>query len=331
MRISRRFLQTLNVHDPIAFDTDRTSNAKLQLKDQYEGKCFEGYFVEEILAVERLSRTKINRVGDISQGTVEAQFVALCFRYHAGDAIAGMEILNKSAILTGRPAAKLVGVPGQGVAPAALSINEGNETLGVGQFVPVEVVSVQHSAGQSQAAIIVRPLECRKKEYVWKVSQPADAAFREKIAPTLGDFLKLLEERGAILADAKQTSVRQFFSKQLSSYRHEVPLPPSFEPVDLNTKDLILAWAASLKPDTLWTRPLERDYDWVGVCQVVGDADPNRYIHVCASPEIICSVILNALSSAVKVLSDLPKVYHTEALAISHTNVFMAMRKAQIS
>ncbi len=331
MRTTRRMVQTMNVHDPIAFDTDRESNAKIQLKDQYEGRCFEGYLVETILAVERLGRTRINRVGDISQGIVEVQFVALCFRYHAGDAIAGMEILNKSAILTGRPAPKLVGIAGQGVVPAALSINEGNETLGVGQFVPVEIVSVTHPPDQPQAAAIVKPLTCRRKDYIWKVSQAAGETFAGDISVILGDFLEMLEARRLVLGNQGQAKAREFFAKQLSTYRQGAALPQGFSPVELDTKEKIEAWASSLAPGTSWVRPLEKSYDWVGVCQVGEGEVPENYVRIDASPEVVCTVLLNAISNTMKVLGDLPKVYHTEALVKNHVNVFMAMRNAQLS
>jgi hypothetical protein len=327
MHLRVRFVKTLNV-DPITFDTDRVSNAKIHLKDQYEQKCFGGYFIEDVETIERLSHTAINRVGDISFGYVEVQFVALCFRYNVGDPIAGMEILNRSAILTGRPAAQLL----PSIAPAAFSIDGGNESLGERQFVPVEILTVTHTPMQPQATALVRPLTCRLQEYVWEVSQPTSAAFAKDIEVVIDDLLVALADKARVLADDGKTT-RAFFTKQLATFRggKEIPLPAHFTPFPLTTSDEIAAWVAAMKPGTAWTRPLENEYDWAGVCQVSEGAVHSAYRRVAASPEVICSSIINSLAGATRVLSDLPRVYHTQALLESHVNIFMLMRRAQIA
>lgn len=329
MRVRKRFVKTLNV-DPIPFDTDRVTNAKIQLKDQYERRCFGGFYIEEIETIERLSRTAINRVGDISQGNVEVQFVARCFRFNVGDPIAGMEILNRSALLTGSPTQCLLSGDRPSLAPIALSIDGGNETLGERQLVPVRILTVTHTPMQAQATALVEPLTCRPREYIWEVSQAAGEAMSQNTEVLIEDYLDALEGKKRALSAPEGGKVRSFFAKQLATYSggKKVPPPKAFTPRPIQTRDEIVAWIAEMKPGSAWTRPLEEEYDWPGVCQVTADP-PGPYTRVAASPEVICASILNALAGATRVLTDLPRVYHTEEMLKSHVNVFLSMRRAQ--
>lgn len=327
-RTRRQYVVTLDV-DPISFDSDRESLALLLLRDRYNGRCFKGYFILQVERVSRLSRTRCNRLGDVDRGTVEVEFEALCSRYYPGDVVAGVAVLGCGGILTGAPDPKL------GFPPVAVTLIEPNETIAEGQVVPVEIISADHGPMQPLVSAAARLLTCRLEAPVFRVvgKAPPPEKLAEVASDLLLEFAAALAARDALLA-GPGARPRSFFALRLATFRggdEDRALPPGFAPRPLLGRDDALEWARALAPGSLWTRPLERAYDWAGVCSVDPAAPlPPRYKVVDVTPEAAFALVLNAAANAVAALNDFVKVYHTEELIKAHVHLFRIMSRAQV-
>ena len=348
MRVTRQFRVTLDV-EPIEFDSDRLSNAEIIVKEKYQGRNLQGFYIQEVLKIERLSRTRITNTGDaVAYGTVDVQFLANCHRYYQSDPIPGMKITGGGGgeILTGTPV-KTVDLP-----PIALTILDPKDTFAVGKIIPVELQHVSHAPMQKEASGIAKFLTCREEEVIWKVSSALTSRLDglqqivERVRAAVG-ARKEVQEGGGI-----QATAREFFQNRMNTFKSPRELDAAYKPRvfgnDGDGPDKIAAdlkeWISSMVPGTLWSRPLEMGYDWLGVCQIVppekaedlvrrsGDGAKNPPLNIVeATPEIIFSTIMHQALRSLELLNQMHKVYHDEALLRAHKNVILLMTRHQIA
>lgn len=347
MRVDRQFRVTLDV-EPIEFDSDRLSNAEIIVKEKYQGRNLQGFFIQEVLKIEKLSRTRITNTGDaVAFGTVDVQFLARCHRYYQSDPIPGMKITGGGGgeILTGTPV-KTVDLP-----PIALTILDPRDTFAVGKIIPAELQHVTHAPMQKEASGIAKFLTCQEEEVIWKVSSSLTSRLDglrqivERIVEAVA-VRKEIQESGGI-----QATAREFFQNRLNTFKTPRELDAAYTPREFGSDgdgaDKITAdlkeWISSMVPGTLWARPLEKGYDWLGVCQIVPpekaeelvsrsaqDKNPPLSI-VEATPEVIFSTIVHQALRSLELLNQMHKVYHDEALLRAHKNVILLMTRHQIA
>lgn len=336
MRFATSFTVTLDVSDPIRFETDRENNALLQVRDVYQGRCYRGKYIIEVTHVKKISRCRINQVGVIGGGTVTVSFVAQCSRLHGGDAIAGMRILKRQQILVGQA----IMPAGRDEEPATLTMINPNESIAEHQILPVRIIEIQYSPLQTEPSAVAELLTCRAKEKVWvvadEVATPRAAKTQGRIIDSLcSQLAEVLEERDRLLGTKGLAEVRTFFGNRLKTYRNETPLPAHFRERPLANIDDVQKWAAELKPGTVWTRPLEKAFDWEGVCEVAaGDAahpasSEGRAPSGAPSSAIVSTVLCEVLNS-VQVLNDLAQIFNDQTLVEKHINVWKLMQARQL-
>lgn len=90
----------------------------------------------------------------------------------------------------------------------------------------------------------------------------------------------------------------------------------------------------SMDVGSLWTRPLERPFDWTGICEVQPSAlktvvDSGRYRVVHAQSGEIAIQLLCDITDTIRLLNETTRVYNTPELISSHTTVFRLMRERQ--
>lgn len=327
MRLEQNFVVRLDV-EPIVFDADREVAALAQLRTTYAGRCFRDTFIVKVLGLVpgRMSDTRINRLGDTpGQGTVEVEFRADCFRLYPGDPIAGMVVGVRGAVVVGAASPRL------GLPPIVVTLNEPNDIFTVDRIVPVEVVAASHLPMQETISAIARPLACRQRGVVWTATKGGPVE-PEKLA-ALGKRLENALAGRAALAGAGGDAAlaRAFFLKLLNSFLGDPPpLPAGFEPREVGGGADLAALLAAMAPGTRWVRPLEKEYDWAGVCRVAdGAALPDHYEEAQAAPEAILAMAQNEILGGVGVVDDLTRVYHTKALLTQHKPIFLLMRQKQ--
>lgn len=320
------FTVTIDTVDPIGFAKDVVGNALLQVRDVYEGKCYQGKFIHSILRICRTSRCRINRVGTVGEGTIEVKFQARCSKYHPGDAIAGMQVV------CGQPLTGDAVGPRSAAEPAVLTIINPNATFAVGQVLPVRIARVNYAPLSDKPSAATELLTCRLEETIWDVAAPQAAMSEEIIAKIYQQIAEALKERQTIQETKGEQEVRTLFGGLLATYqgKQEKPLPPALKPVALETFADFAAWAKKLKPGTRWTRPLTKPFDWVGVCEVTKTFEPERYRVVRAGADEIISTMLCTILNSVQVLNDFPQVFPSDRTIQSHMNVWILMRKAQL-
>jgi hypothetical protein len=347
MRIENRFSVTLNVH-PIEFDSDAERNALLLVKETYEKRCYQGFYIREVLRVERISRTRINRVGKIGDGVVDVIFLADCQRLHVNDMVAGMEVVSSSHTIVGKPA------KGTSVQPVAMTLLNPNAIIAKGQIIPVRVIEAENTAMQEQASAAVELLTCRTTETIWRVAGttlPTGSAFEH----VWRDFAAAVREAGRIAGDESANATRGLFRNLLASFpKGGLPLLDGFEKtVEIEASDEVLQkgaadleaaiaesrerykeWVRSMVAGSTWTRPLELPFDWAGVCAVRESSlkaavESKRYKVVNAQAGEIAIHLLCNITDAVRLLNETTQVYNTPALLESHLTIFRLMRASQ--
>jgi hypothetical protein len=327
MIFNASFTVTIDTVDPIGYAKDSVGNALLQVRDVYEGKCFQGKFIHSILGICRTSRCRINRVGcEVGSGTVEVKFRALCSRYHPGDAVAGMQVV------CGQPLTGDAVGPRSAVEPAVLTIINPNATFAVGQVLPVRIIRVSYDPLSDKPSAATELLTCRLEETIWEVAAPQQALTEEVIAKIYQQVAEAIEDRQAIQKTKGDQQVRVLFAGLLATYQgqKEKPLPPTLKPFELETFAAFMAWVKKLKPETRWTRSLTKPFDWVGVCEATDKFESEQYRVVRAGADEIISAVLCAVLNSVQVLNDFPRVFPSDRVIQSHMNVWMLMRKAQL-
>jgi hypothetical protein len=224
--------------------------------------------------------------------------------------------------------------------PLAITLNEPNDIFTVDKIIPVEVVSAIHSPMQGEISAIARPLACRRKETVWTVAEPARAGAGvdpEKLSELGKRLEEVLEARAALVESSDETEqglARNLLLSCLNTYKTPAPLPAGFEPQEVAGAEGLKKLQSLLTPGTRWTRPLEKEYDWAGVCQVSLPPDaplPPNYEAATAPAEAVLAMFQNAILGAVGVVNDMTRVFYTKEILTSHKAIFLLMRMKQLS
>lgn len=84
--LTRIFEATLSFSDPLSYGAQPERSILQQLRQDYVGRCWQGYYIREVLDVIARSACRIDRVGN-GGATVDVRFRVTCFQARPGDVV----------------------------------------------------------------------------------------------------------------------------------------------------------------------------------------------------------------------------------------------------
>lgn len=337
MRSVSHFDVTVDVANPTDFCSDKKRNALRAVREIYEGRCFMGKFIVRVLDVVAMSACRLGNVGNLGAGTVDVRFRALWARRGKGALLPMVRVANIGEIVIGRHETAALDDGADGAAdgapdsvadgaslmagemslagdePMSVSFLNPSELFAVGQLVPARVHDVQYTPmGRPTATATL--LTCRDEAPVWRVAGRGEVP--ESLAVKLEAALALYHGAAQRAAQADNGQVLQnFFTSLLSPYRGgEAPLPAGLEPVGVDAARAVRELRAAMAPGTLWTRPLEKPFGWVGACRVADGSDAAAGAQAAPAAAVLAHVVtelvgelevLAALSTQFKTIEDI--------------------------
>jgi len=256
----RPFTVTFDVANPIEFAASPEASSLSLARKHYQGKCFKGVHVGEVIKILQMSQVILNTVGDIAAGTINVEFAARCSRYSKDD-LALMKIETRAQFTVGSAC-------GDKAPPLTLSLLSPNEVLSVGMIVPVRLGVLKYSPTQATPVGVAELLAPARGEHVWKVVTPpeGEATRLEALIDNLGKACTSAAQAEASLLEKLgedfQTS-RDFFSKLYSAQGaarggdiiDQFGMGARKGEFRLNSVEDVRALAAALVPGTAWTFP----------------------------------------------------------------------------
>lgn len=324
MLFRKTFRVRLNVPSPVQFASDADRAALLKVKENYEGKCFMGVYIADVVKITRRSKITMLQVGEISAGSISVQFDALCSSISVGDGYPAVQVKRgEQQILMGRG----VGACAE-KEPIVVTVLNANDAISDDSVVPVRVVSIiDYTPSKSAPTAMVELLTCRTRAAAWKVAGDADPQSLESAIQLLGPMLDDATEKLAAIKKVKNlASSRGFFSKLLHTYANPPEFKDSFVPLT-SAKD-VQAWASKLKAGSVWVRPLEAEYDFAGVvsAQQSDDAQATN-----ASATAVLTAIVTEVVQAVALLNNIAEHYQDMEMLKRQLKVWGIMRHSQRS
>ena len=324
MRFLQSFDVTLNIQDPVQFETSRQEHTLLQLRDTFQGRCYKGVFILEVQACTRISRCLLNPVGTIGTGAVNATFTALCARYHVGDALPAMKVLQRGKILTGVSSV----TPGVDQPEITLTITPSHETISEGQLVPVRLTHIRYPPTQVSPVAAAQILTCRTECTYWEVTDDDNGEAQGLATALLPELEEALARKGRLSPNLRK--VRSFFEKLLLTFKDPKDVPGGWVKSELTAEPRVSEWVSALKPGTVWVQPLEMPYDWAGVCRVPAGQLPAGVKALPVSAKVVVNNVLNAVTNTTQVLNGFATLFEEEARIRSHMNIWKIMNDSRL-
>lgn len=337
MRFKKYIESTVPVENPIQFCASESNLMKL-LKRIYEGHCFKGAMVVEILEIAERGQCMIESVGS-RKGFVDVRFLALVEVVCRWDILTGVEIQNNTQMV--------VGVRDRDGSNVVVSLSGPTASVPAqGQIVPVRVVQAIHPPMAKVITAAGVLLTCEKQAPVFRLA----GSLESSEAASLGDLVNQIEKELKLrktLVEARQTDV-WFFELLLLTHAStaastevrrveawpsgpvwEGPVSPKKddEPSSLiSILDIVRRAKDEAVPvDGLWTRPLT-------VCRsspLASRTAGENAAAIVGKPVTVFGDFLSSMLNFLAAVREMTGIYNTRELIDSHANVWRAMRAEQ--
>lgn len=265
---------SMDVKNPIDFCSDERNNALIKLRDDYEGKCYQGKFIIKVLSVDAVSSCRIHNTGEIGTGCVDVQFTVLWSRRGEGSTVPMVKIVAVGEILTGescmhnREEKNGGSVDLRGKESMLVSFLEPSAALREGVKIPAKIVNVRYEP-KSIPSATAKMLTCREKCTVWEISTGPTSASNGVEDKLTGIYKSYMEDYDRVMKGISDSeSISKFFKYLLSTYQEaDVALPGGFEEHE-GFEGLL----SKMHKGTYWCRPLQKPFGTSQVYRLDGAA-----------------------------------------------------------
>lgn len=336
MRFVDDFVVTIEVPDPVGFETDRERNALLAVRSQYEGRCYLGKYLMEVQEVREISSCRLKPVGAPGEGVVNVRFTALCSRAGPGDVFPTAQVVHRKKLVVAQ--GENTGRPGR--EPAALTVVEPSDMISEGQLLPLVVETIQYPPMKSQPSAIAKLLVCRLpgEGKAWKISArwPGDERGERLLASLLEDLEAAFAEAARLNEESNTKASRGFCGSLLSTHRKGPAVPETLQCVGFGGGgrpfDSAAArdWARSLAPGEVWLRPYEKPYDWCGAARADAPGEAEKYQVDRVPAEAAVAALLTEAANAAWALNGLASKLQTRKAIDELTGLWRHLRARQL-
>lgn len=337
------YSETVDVRDPEGYSADPDRYINTFLHQRYVGRCRKGAFIVAIKKILRRSDCRLKVTDLTAEGYVNIEFIATVSIYGQWDVVTGVKIATRTQLIVGESQV-------EGVAAVSLLATPEADTIDVNQIVAVRVLRAQYTPDQGQATIVGPLLTCDKAAPSFRISSDLTQKDAKELLPLVDRIKSLLDERAA-LAKTRRDDLFFFETLLYSFVRNgedvgqkietegaadwegpaSAALPAGATAVNMAT--MVSDVAAGQKPKTMgvWCRDLSLYRSSPFVTQADTDTLPAGWSPpVAITPRAGFGSMLHNACVFLKAVTELTEVYHTPDLIESHTNIWMAMRKAQL-
>ena len=330
---------TINVLNPINFCADKNNHLMAELKNKYAGHCFKGAFISKIKQILRTSACYINTTNTSGEAYIDVEFLAEVVTITNNDILIGVEFLGQQPIPVGIYKRDDV------TAVVSLLASQDINNISIKQLIPVRVIAAKHSPMAPEITVVAELLSCDKKFILHKVRGTLD-----KSAIEIEPLLKEIEAEILIRNKIIQENLNSLTYFEMLMYSHRVttslprqqinlwpngPIWDGFSeivPVE-RTKNIIEIAKQIVDGETvsltgIWSRPLNI-YRSSPLVSFDDNLDNKQVINT--HPKIMMITMLINILNNLRLLRQFIETYNTKDLIEKHRNIWIIMRKNQIS
>jgi hypothetical protein len=297
------------ISDPIDFCTQYAENALRETKATYEKKCFQGFYIEEVMSIVRLSTCAANPYRG-GWATYDVEFQA---RVRTYDVVVKLRIVERGDALIGKSTSD----------PIVGNIQNPPEAIAVDDKVPVRLDIVKYPPMQDTVVAISSLFTCRRERICYRFT-----GHMPKVPPGHAHIVQYYMHVKAHLLEsisqvAKSVPAEYLFFKQLFySFAAPKALPgwatrrqDLFEPLEMSPGECIV-------------RPLELETDST-MGYVVGSA-PEGYVVVdVGNLGTIQATLLKELCEMLTMMTKCPIQYSDILKSGAQKNIWMLIQRYQ--
>lgn len=331
MILTRNFEITLYINNPISFCANKQHNVKLELENNYVGKCFQGVYILEILEVLQVSKCRINNVSLTNNSIIDVKFTANVFLINKWEIIIGAEIIKNQSLLIGVYKKNDLEIDITFM-PTTVIAN----TISLGQIVPIRVIESLHKSRTNKIAVAGVLLTCDIRSEIYKnTTTEINKAYLPEIYLILDDIKQELSLRKTLVKNHKEKVI--FFEKLLYSYKassNQVKSYPIIDDltyeglsVDMSNEVMnIFDMVYNQKSIGYWHRPLTfcRSSPFV----LFTTTKPQNFKVI--PLHIIIIEFAKPMLSFLVAIRELVETYNSPELISSHENIWNIMKLKQI-
>lgn len=347
MRFEKKYAVTLAVANPIDFAAGKAAHLLKRLKEQYEGRCFLGAFIAEVLRVARTSDVAIASSNNSGAGAVDVEFFAAVDVIAKWEPIPGVLVTKRDEVIVGS-------ARGAGGARVVVSLLPRNaDTVRVGQRVAVRAVDVYHTPMAEHVSVVGILHTCDRAAPEWRARGALEPAAAAELAPLLAAVRAELAARAAALEDPARRERVWLFESLLYTYRlagdpaGEEAVPTAGSPpwrgparpaalrserevnvVELAARALELGEPARV--DGIWTRPLgvRRSAPLAEQRPAAPRAGAPPPLEV--EPRTLVAMLLTLVYQGLVLVREMAEGYPDRAAIEEHSNIWLVMRREQL-
>jgi hypothetical protein len=340
MLLSKVFVTTLNIVNPVNFCSNKQHHTLIELQNEYEGKCFLGVFIIHIDEILSTSYCMVQRTNNSGEGFLHVRFRAKVSLLENNDILLGIKITQHDRVLIGE-------VAGSEPADINVLISREVESVRVDQIIPGRVVRSIYTPFQIKPAIAVNFLTCDKEAPRYRVIGNLTPEATMPLVALAQQILNQMQIRAEKIKTEMGRTAIWFFESLLYSFKRDSHSDatistnaPEFENVvdwegpaqkkELNDQVNLLeilsaATKKSQSMDGVWIRPLEIYRSSPLVCRMKLEENLPTLL-----PQHLIALYLKSMFNFLQAINNLPEIYNTNELLNSHSNLWIAMRMAQI-
>lgn len=350
MRFTKLFTVSMDIENPTNFMYDEVKHAMIQLRNEYEQRCYQGCFIVHILEIIKISDCIIITTNLDGNGKITVKFKADVCVYRIRDILTDVTIQKLEKFIFGSHEIENIQnvqniqkeqkeQKGQNVI-VTLSRSELAKTLRIGQKISVVVHRVLYKPFKPTVAIAASVLT---RESIAPVFQVQGTISRDDINTLFKYVIKIneeLEKRETLIVDGYKEGLWFFeellygstsdFKKDDETIQSEGYInwqgPSSKKTVDgtlniLNIINNIQTSGEDYDMTGYWTR----DIALFRSSPLINKLEKSE-LPIQVPPIVLIDIYLNNILNSLQATREMVGIYNTDELLKSHKNLWVAMQ-----
>lgn len=335
MRFTKLFTVSMDIENPTNFMYDDVNHAMIQLRNEYEQRCYQGCFIVNILEIIKISDCIIITTNLDGNGKITVKFKADVCVYRNRDILTDVTIQKLDKFILGSH--KIEDIPNVIV---TLSRSQLAKTLRIGQKISIVVHRVIYKPFKPTVAIAATVLT---RESIAPVFQVQGTISRDDINTLFKYVIKIneeLEKRETLIVDGYKEGLWFFeellygstsdFKKDDETIQSEGYInwqgPSSKKTVGstLNILNIINNIQKSGKDYDMtgyWTR----DIALFRSSPLINKLEKSE-LPIQVPPIVLIDIYLNNILNSLQATREMVGIYNTDELLKSHKNLWVAMQ-----
>jgi hypothetical protein len=325
----KRFATSIDVDNPVSFCVNIDENILAVVKSEFEGICFKGSYITEVVKITQRSSCKIVCTNLDGGCVIDVEFLARIEMYGKWDIITCMKIEKKENIILGSVAKNISDTKQFSHMTICLKPTKETEIFSVGDYIPVRVIQIYYPPMKKEMVIFGILMTCEKTSAIYYVTDKIPENFS---ATNSGLINKIKEEM--VLRKKIDTKKLTFFENLFHSYDQssseikEVDgwIGPEFKKnsCDLNIFDVLKNESGV---SGYWTRNMDIYRSSPYITKLRSPSESNKIINERA--EIVFLSYLKNIYNYLVAIREMTELYTDEAI-VTHEKLWMAIRKTKI-